>query len=267
MILVKLGVTLLVLTAIFAVIHWLWASEREQRFWRRGASTDVIWWFFRFTIVDFLGRLTLGIPFVIAGLLLGFTPDVLRGGEYHGFGPMATLPTWVQAIAFVLLFDLAGYWTHRLFHGGRWWRYHAVHHSPEQLDWLSAIRVHPVNELVGNFLTMLPLLALGFDPYSVIPIVPIAGFYAILVHANLDWTYGPLRLVIASPVFHRWHHSAERAAWDKNFAGLFPVWDVIFGTLYFPKDRLPREFGISQEMPASFWGQMAFPFRPMKSKE
>ena len=54
-------------------------------------------------------------------------------------------------------------------------------------------------------------------------------------HANLDWTFGPLRYVIASPVFHRWHHSADAASRETNYAPMFPVWDLMFGTFHMPR--------------------------------
>jgi sterol desaturase/sphingolipid hydroxylase (fatty acid hydroxylase superfamily) len=84
---------------------------------------------------------------------------------------------------------------------------------------------------------------------------------AILVHANLDWDWGPLRAVVSSPRFHRWHHTDEANARDKNFAGLLPLWDILFGTYYMPSDRLPQQVGTASPVPAGLMGQMLFPFR------
>ena len=67
--------------------------------------------------------------------------------------------------------------------------------------------------------------------------------------------------MIASPAFHRWHHSKDPAAIDKNFSGLFAFWDVMFGTFYLPKDRVPQDFGIQDDMPAGFIAQLTRPFR------
>ena len=57
----------------------------------------------------------------------------------------------------------------------------------------------------------------------------ILSFYAIFVHANVPWSFGPLRYVIATPAFHRWHHAAEEQGLNHNFAGLFPLFDLLFG--------------------------------------
>lgn len=255
-----LTVGLLLLAIIFGLLHRFSDARRRQRFFREGFGTDVLWWYFRFAVVDAVGRLAFLVPAVLLGLALGFRAEDVKDG-YRGFGPLAALPTGPQVLLFLLVFDLSLYWNHRLFHRGRWWKYHAVHHAPEILDWLSAIRVHPVNEILGNLLSLLPVLALGFNPELVAPFGGIAGFYALVVHADLDWDFGPFRHVIASPAFHRWHHSKDAEAVDKNFAALFPVWDVLFGTFYMPRGQRPGNFGIPDPMPKSLWGQLRQPFR------
>jgi sterol desaturase/sphingolipid hydroxylase (fatty acid hydroxylase superfamily) len=78
----------------------------------------------------------------------------------------------------------------------------------------------------------------------------------------VSWTYGPLRYVFASPAFHRWHHTSEEEGLDKNFAGLFPFIDVIFGTFYMPVERQPQRFGIlHNDVPEGLLGQLVYPFR------
>ncbi|HET8578957.1 MAG TPA: sterol desaturase family protein, partial [Methylomirabilota bacterium] len=87
-------------------------------------------------------------------------------------------------------------------------------------------------------------------------------FYAILLHANVPWTLGPLRYAIASPAFHRWHHTSEAEGRDKNFAGLFPLWDLLFGTFYMPRGRQPMQFGVAGDpVPEGLWAQLCYPFR------
>jgi len=75
-----------------------------------------------------------------------------------------------------------------------------------------------------------------------------------------------LRYVLASPAFHRWHHTTEQEGLDRNFAGLFPFIDVLFGTFYMPRGRQPAAFGILQdEVPAGLLRQLAYPFRTPRS--
>ena len=86
--------------------------------------------------------------------------------------------------------------------------------------------------------------------------------YALLLHANVDWSYGRLRFVVASPTFHRWHHTSEEEGLDTNFAGLFPFIDLAFGTFYMPSGRRPERFGVTGEaVPDGLLAQLAYPFR------
>jgi sterol desaturase/sphingolipid hydroxylase (fatty acid hydroxylase superfamily) len=173
------------------------------------------------------------------------------------------LPLGVQLVAFLLIADVMAYWMHRAHHTyERLWRSHAVHHSSTELNWLSSVRVHPFNEVLQNAAIATPLILLGFQPGTVAAYLPFLTFYAIFVHANVRWDFGPLRYVIATPAFHRWHHSAEADAINKNFAGLFPLTDWLFGTLYMPKGVQPSVFGVSDlQVPAGFLGQLTFPVR------
>ncbi len=79
-----------------------------------------------------------------------------------------------------------------------------------------------------------------------------------MVHANLNWTFGPLRHVLVSPVFHRWHHSRDVAG--RNFASTFSLWDVMFGTYHMPSGEVPKAYGIDDDaMPEGMWAQIAYP--------
>jgi sterol desaturase/sphingolipid hydroxylase (fatty acid hydroxylase superfamily) len=186
----------------------------------------------------------------------------------RGMGQTVTQPGWflqqpmlAQILELLIAADLFAYAQHRLFHRGTLWRFHAVHHSSTELDWLAAARVHPLNEIIGRTIQIVPLYLLGFRGDALAALVPLLTFYAIFLHANLRWDFGPLRYVIASPVFHRWHHTSQEEGLDKNFAGLFPWIDLLFGTFYMPRGRQPERFGIAGgTMPASFLGQLAAPF-------
>lgn len=255
-------VSLVVLSAIFFVIERIAGRGRNrvQPIFRSGWLTDVVYWFTTILLTKPFVRLMLVLPLgllIVAGIT---SADTLRSGGYTGFGPVSRQPLWLQAIEVYLLVDFCGYWTHRLFHQGGWWPFHAVHHSSTDLDWLGSLRVHPVNDLVNKLAQATPVLLIGFNPYVTLSTAPVLTFYAIFIHANVNWDFGPLRSVIATPVFHRWHHSKEREAWDKNFAGLLPLWDILFGTYYMPQGRYPENFGINEPMPAGWAGQFVEPF-------
>ena len=258
--LLSVAISLAVLAAAFFVIERLPGRARPQAVVRRGFLTDVIYWFVTVLLTKPLARLLVILPASVLILTQVTTADLLRLQEYRGYGPLSRQPLWLQAVQIYVLVDLCSYWTHRLFHSGRWWPFHAVHHSSEDLDWLGSLRVHPVNDFVNKLCQVSPVLLLGYNPAVTLSTAPVLTFYAIVLHANLNWDFGPLRSVIATPVFHRWHHSREREAWDKNFAGLLPLWDVLFGTYYMPQGRYPENFGINEPMPAGWTGQFFEPF-------
>jgi sterol desaturase/sphingolipid hydroxylase (fatty acid hydroxylase superfamily) len=184
--------------------------------------------------------------------------EVIKGRDTY----FATWPLWLQAICVLTLSDFTAYWLHRAFHRGWLWRVHAVHHSSRELDWLSAVRLHPLNEIIGRMAQVLPFYFLGFSPLVLAGVAPFLSLYAILLHANVSWNFGPLRYVIASPRFHRWHHTSEEEGLDKNFAGLFPIWDLAFGTWYMPTNKQPTVFGIvNHDVPENLWGQLMYPFK------
>ena len=248
-----------VLLMVFQILQLFRPRERRLPLLRRGFWTDLVYWAFTPLVTRAITRVLVIVAVVpVAWLIYGKVDKELL---LQGFGPASQLPMWQQALLILVLGDFMGYWMHRAFHRGRLWRFHAVHHSSVDLDWLSAVRLHPVNDALMRIAGTLPVLALGFAPVAVAGIAPALTLLAILVHANLDWDWGPLRALLVSPRFHRWHHTDEETARDRNFAGLLPLWDILFGTCYMPRDRTPQQFGTTTPVPAGLVGQMLFPFR------
>ncbi|MBL9113841.1 MAG: sterol desaturase family protein [Verrucomicrobiaceae bacterium] len=258
---IEMTISLLLLASIFFVVERVLGKGRKQPIFRKGWVTDVIYWFATPLLTKNLVRFALIAPLLLLVAAQVTDVEALKSMKYTGFGPLSRQPLWLQAIQVYIIGDFMGYWSHRLFHRGRWWPFHAVHHSTEELDWLGSLRVHPINDLVNKLAQATPILLLGYHPLVTASSAVFLTFYAIFLHANVNWDFGPLRSIIATPVFHRWHHSKEREAWDKNFAGLFPVWDIVFGTYYMPKGRYPENFGIHEEMPKGYLGQLIAPFR------
>jgi sterol desaturase/sphingolipid hydroxylase (fatty acid hydroxylase superfamily) len=255
-------VGLVVLGLGFGVIQRLWPALPNRALWRRrGLLTDTIHYFFGMAIHGAIAAVMLAIVVIAIALVAGvpLDPDHLRSFAVRArwFGE---LPVAVQISIVLVGGDLVAYWIHRAFHRGRLWRFHAVHHSSRDLDWLSGARIHPVNEALQRALQAIPFIALGIDARVVVTAIPVLSLYAISLHANLRWTFGPLRYVLASPTFHRWHHTSEAAGLDKNFAGMFPIWDLVFGTFHMPRGAQPREFGTHDDVPDGFLGQLIWPF-------
>lgn len=263
----RLTIGLFLLSAAFFVIERIAGRGRKRPLFRKGLIVDACYWFFTPLVTKWFSRMAMILPVALLVLMGAATFEEFKSGAYHGFGPLSRQPVWLQVVEIYLLADFCGYWSHRRFHGRLWWPFHAVHHSSEDLDWLSSVRVHPVNDLVNKFLEAAPLLLLGFNPFATLSTAPVFTLYAIFLHANVNWDFGPLRGILATPVFHRWHHARNREAWDKNFGGLFVFWDRLFGTYFMPKARFPEEFGIPEEFPKDFVGQLIKPFSAQRQKE
>lgn len=181
----------------------------------------------------------------------------------EGFGPVTRQPRWLVLSEMILLTDLLYYWTHRLAHTVPWlWRLHAVHHSSQQLRWISALRAHPA-ETYSHLIATLPLFALGFPIDATVVLAPLFTLYAMWIHADLPRVrpWRRLRWLMNSPAFHRWHHARQTHA--VNFAGLLPLFDVLFGTYRLPQTA-PRELGIDEPMPESWSGQLLSPFQSQR---
>lgn len=256
----KIAVGLLILGTIFWLLETVFPAQRTQPKLRKTLKTDLIYWFFTPLVTKSITRVAVIAALVVPIAIIGKT--AFQDMVLHGHGPVARWPAGLQALGAFVLGDFIGYWMHRIFHGRRLWRFHAVHHSSTEVDWLSSVRLHPVNDMLTRIPQAMVLLLFGFPATVLAVYVPAISFYAILLHANVSWTFGPLRYVIASPAFHRWHHTMEQEGRDKNFAGFFPLWDLLFGSFYMPPKRQPSIFGIhNNDVPPGFIGQMIYPFR------
>jgi sterol desaturase/sphingolipid hydroxylase (fatty acid hydroxylase superfamily) len=237
----------------FAILVRLTPCNRGLGWWKapQAACTDLLYWL----VIPLFAR-------VCRAILLAGGMVLLFAGGSVGFRLVRAMPLWQQCLCVLLLQDVVLYWLHRGFHTHAAWKFHAVHHSPANLDFLSASRFHLVNVLGSFVLADVVILLLGFTPQTLILLSPFNVVYASMVHANLNWTFGPLRYVLASPVFHRWHHTQPEEGGNRNFASTFPILDVLFGTFYLPADRLPENYGNGEpDFPDDFWGQFIQPFR------
>lgn len=249
----RLAIGFVVLCAIFVPLETLFPLARRQFWQRHGAWADVTHFFITGALRKFL---TLVFAFVLI-TLLGFLvyPPLQQA--------MTALPWWLQFLVANVVFDVGAYWGHRWAHTVPFlWRFHAVHHSSEQLDWVAASRVHPLDQTFIRVCGILPVYLLGFTKETFGALIGLEALLAIFIHANVRWRFGWLEWLVATPVFHHWHHANEDPGTaNKNFSGLLPWVDWIFGTLYLPK-KYPAKYGINEPMPPNYAGQLVRPFRP-----
>ncbi len=130
------------------------------------------------------------------------------------------------------------------------------------------MRFHPLELMIESGLSVLSFIGASFigADAKVLSIASICiAFYNLFIHSNLRFTYGPMRYIFVSPVFHRWHHSDSRESANKNFASMFSFLDLLLGSFYMPLDKMPETTGIiageKSKQPKSFIGQTLYPFR------
>jgi sterol desaturase/sphingolipid hydroxylase (fatty acid hydroxylase superfamily) len=236
---------------VFVPLERLFALHAEQKVFRRGWANDLIFLFVNGLLIK-LGLLAvIAVSIFAAAQIVPASFQALVGG----------LPYWVQIPLVILLSDLGFYWTHRMFHAVPWlWRFHAIHHSIEELDWLAAARVHPADQILTKGVSLIPVVALGFSEWAIGVYALLYQWQSVLIHANVRFRFGPLRLLLASPEFHHWHHSSDREARDMNFAGQLSFLDALFGTLHMPRGQMPKAYGLDRPIPHRYALQLLYPF-------
>jgi sterol desaturase/sphingolipid hydroxylase (fatty acid hydroxylase superfamily) len=137
----------------------------------------------------------------------------------------------LRIAATLVLAELAGYAVHRLMHRvPSLWRFHAVHHAPTHLHWLAAWRQHPVDFVIHGVVVGLPGIVLGASLADFAAIVLLRKTYTTFLHANLRWRLRGMERWLATPSYHALHHSHAPQHQDRNFAGMLPMLDRLFGT-------------------------------------
>lgn len=156
--------------------------------------------------------------------------------EPYAFANIEMNGWWAAGL--VLLVDFTYYWKHRFEHTCRFfWTYHSVHHSSEEYDLSTAYRL----PWIGGFFEwvfFVPLVFAGFDALHILvayEVVLIAQFW---IHTKKIGKLGPLELLLNTPSHHRVHHASNEHYLDKNFGGMFIIWDKMFGTFRDEKEEV-----------------------------
>lgn len=217
--------------------------------------------------------------YLVVAQLAGAAANAIRGA--FGLVPLVTVDFgwadangwggWIKPVGLLitgaLVFDFFYYWFHRLQHRWSWlWAFHATHHSIRNMNGLACYH-HPLEDLIR-----LPFI---FIPMAVLIEVPPSDFVlgSLLVGA-LAWfshmrswvNLGAARHFVIDNHYHRVHHSVEARHHNRNFAGIFPLWDRLFGTQYMPPPsahRLPVGLD-DQDAPATMTAYLMQPFRHIR---
>jgi hypothetical protein len=218
------------------------------------------------TTRTFAGR---DLPYLVSGLLVERGCDAAlvaiaaRASWASGHGAVSRWALGVQVVAAILAFDLLWYWYHRLAHrGGRLWRVHGTHHTPQEMYTLAHGVFHPVDQFVVRFVLGLVVLRLGgFSAAAIFVALVVIGTVGILSHANADLRLWAGNHLLVGPETHRVHHSADLAG---NYGTATTLWDQVFGTFVYspnPPGRLGLAEPGERPDPRRFLATVCWPFR------
>lgn len=244
--------------AVLLVLERLLPLHPGQKSLRPGWKVDILHVFLSGTLIRLGTTLTVLAASVFA---ISVVPASIRDA-------VRAQPDWLEFLELLVLSDLCFYAAHRMCHAvPLLWRFHAVHHSSEHLDWLATYRVHPVDQIFNATIIALPAIVLGFSPIPLLIYALIYRVHAPLLHSNLRFDIGPLGVLVTSPRFHHWHHADQVEAYDRNFAGQLSIIDRLFGTHHAPGERsLPTDYGVGGAVPETYVGQLVQPFRGAKAE-
>jgi sterol desaturase/sphingolipid hydroxylase (fatty acid hydroxylase superfamily) len=247
----------LVLALLFVPMERIFARLRAQPIFRAEWRTDLVY----FAVSHLLVQVTVLLTLAPAALFFAWAvhPGLQQAVRFQ--------PLPLQLVEIVVVADLAEYVVHRAFHRVPWlWRFHAIHHSAQALDWLAASRLHLLDIVVTRGLSFVPLYLLGFAPPALYAYLIFVSFHAVFIHANVRFRFRALEWLVVTPRFHHWHHAAAPEAVDRNFAVHLPFIDRLFGTCYFPDGRWPESYGLAgRPVPEGWLRQFLWPFHPSPS--
>ncbi len=193
-------------------------SMREERRWSRHGLLLLV------SSVISVGIYRIGPVVVAAGM----------GRSRFGLFHHVVFPYAVQFVLTILLLDFARYAVHWAEHRvPLLWRMHQVHHSDPDFDLSTGLRVHPIEAVLLQGVTLGTVILLAPPVAAVLAVELLTCFQVFFAHANVSLPVGfekYLRGVLVTPQMHRVHHSEDAAEQGRNLADIFPVWDRLFRT-------------------------------------
>ena len=203
----RLAVWLVLLVVIFVPLERIFALH-SQKICRKQIGVDLAWYF----INSLFPATLIAVPLALV------TQTLHRIDPWGYYSAVAAWPLVLRLFLMLLLNDVGAYWGHRALHRyPRLWRFHSIHHSAEQLDWLVNTRAHPFDIVFMRLAGLTPIYLLGLAKTTgthidsaVATVAILATIWNFFIHSNIRVRLGPLEWLVSSPAFHHWHHSPNR---------------------------------------------------------
>jgi sterol desaturase/sphingolipid hydroxylase (fatty acid hydroxylase superfamily) len=157
--------------------------------------------------------------------------------------------TWWSWLLAIIAVDFTYYWMHRIEHERRiLWAVHSVHHSSQEYNLTTALRLSWLESLY-EWLFFIPLLLIGFDAIQVLASLFAVVLYQTWIHTEKVGKLGWLDGILNTPSVHRVHHATNPDYIDKNYGGILIIWDRLFGT-YQAENEKPI-YGLTTQLESS----------------
>jgi sterol desaturase/sphingolipid hydroxylase (fatty acid hydroxylase superfamily) len=216
---------------ILAIIaEWLYGLARHRNTFRLSDSISSL----------FLGVLSQARRFVILGLG-GYVYYLVT--EYFSL-PLMDAGHWFTWVLATVLYDLCYYWQHRMGHERTLlWAAHVAHHQSEDYNLTTALRQTSTGFLL-DWVFYIPMYLLGIPAEVVVTVGAINLIYQFWVHTQHVPKLGWYERVFVTPSNHRVHHAQNDIYLDRNYGGIFILWDRLFGTFQEELESEPPIYGI-----------------------
>ncbi|HUJ63816.1 MAG TPA: sterol desaturase family protein [Kofleriaceae bacterium] len=196
---------------------------------------------------DTAASLSMGVLNVIISAGAKFLSIPLMAWVYeHRVAELGQPAAWWSWLVLLFAEDCCYYWFHRTHHEVRFlWAAHVNHHSSQYFNLSTALRQTLLTPLTGPWF-WLPLALLGYPPWMVLTAQAWSLLYQFWLHTEAIDRLGPLELVMNTPSHHRVHHGKNVRYLDRNHAGIFIIWDRLFGT--FEPERERVVYGLTKDI-------------------
>lgn len=239
-------------------IEWTLAVITRRRLYRLNDSVNDL----SMGIIDQVGGAFLG-AITFAGYLYLWQNWRLFDMGASSVWDVTGIPLWVWISCFVVK-DFAYYWAHRLSHEMNiGWATHIAHHQSEEFNLSVALRQGVFQGFFFNIF-YLPLALLGFPPAVYVTCSAFNTLYQFWIHTRLIGKLGPIEWIMNTPSHHRVHHGRDPKYIDRNHAGVFIIWDRLFGT--FQEEEEEPNYGLVSPLQSwnPLWGQVHYLVRIAK---
>lgn len=236
---------------IFIPLEHTLPRSKQKKFLRENLKLDLI-----YMLTGYIAIVSLSTFFIysVVSIFEGLIPETVKS-------LVGSQPIWFQTIILIVVGDLYYYSAHRLFHSVPFlWKFHSIHHSIRDMDWIAAHRTHPIDTAITNSGSFIIAILFNFSAASVIIFSFQFSLHSLLKHSNVQLGWGPLRWLYLTPTFHHWHHANVKEAYDKNFSGQMPLWDVLFNTAIM-KTEGPEKYGVDDPVPLTFIQSLLYPLK------